>query len=131
MDKKVLKGILNRLNKLEERVFKQDSYVSRPSKTKTLSEIIKDKKFKNGQEKVTVIIGYYEKIEKKTDITESDIKKGWIKGKLDGKHRSNLLERAVGDGLVRDLEAGAYDLTQTGEDFFEKFLKNEHTKTTS
>ncbi len=121
MDKKILKEILDRLNRLEQRVFsKSSSCLSLSPKTKTLPEIVKGKKFKNGQEKVAIIIGYDEKIEKKTDITESDVKKGWKNGKFDRKYNSNLLARAIKDGLVRNID-GNLDLSQAGEKFFDNF----------
>lgn len=90
----------------------------------TLAEIILGKRFKSGQEKIAIVVGYYEKIFKKSSIKEAEIKAGWIRGKFNGKYRSNLLERAVGDGLVRDLEDKTFDLSQTGEKFFDNFLKS-------
>lgn len=97
----------------------------------TLNEIIKGKNFKSGQQKVTVIVGNYEKMLGQSPIKEEDIRSAWVKNKFDGKYRTNLLERAVDDGLVRDLENGSFDLSQTGEKFFENFLKDESTKTAS
>jgi len=89
----------------------------------TLAELIRGKSFRSGQQKVAIIVGYYEKISKRSSIREIDIKAGWVMGKFDGKYRSNLLERAVKDGLVRDLENGTFDMSQTGEKFFSGFLK--------
>ncbi len=100
------------------------------SKQATLNEIIKGKNFKSGQQKTAVIVGYYEKILGQSPIKEEDIRSAWVKNKFDGKYRTNLLERAVDDGLVRDLENGSFDLSQTGEKFFENFLKDESTETT-
>jgi len=91
----------------------------------TITELIKGKEFKSGQEKITIIVGFCEKILKMQSIKESDIKTNWIKGKFDGKYRSNILGRASRDGLIRDLENGTYDLSQTGEKFFEEFIKRD------
>jgi len=88
----------------------------------TLAEVIRGKSFKAGQEKVTVIVGHYEKILHKEAIKEADIKEGWKKGKFDGKYNSNLLARAIKGGLVRSIDSNL-DLSQTGEKFFENFLK--------
>jgi len=93
-------------------------------KQATITELIKGKKFKSGQEKIAVIVGYCEKILKLQPIREDDIKKNWVKGKFDGKYRSNIVERTSRDGLIRDIEDGTYDLSQSGESFFEDFIKN-------
>lgn len=126
-----LKQIMARLNDHEKRINKLEknkmgTYPKIPlgkQKQITLAEMIRGRNFNSGQEKITVIIGYYEKIIQKSPIKEAEIKTGWIKGKFDGKYRSILLERVVKDGLVRDLENKNFDLSQTGERFFDNFLK--------
>ena len=101
-----------------------NSEIPKTEKEATLAEIVHGKIFKSGQEKIAVIVGYYELILHQSPVNETNIRTGWLKGKLDGKYRSNLLERTVSDALVRDLENGAYDLSQTGEKFFNNFLKS-------
>lgn len=129
MDEKTLKNILNRLDKLEKVVFGENNVPSTYFKKRiTLPEIIRGRKFKSGQEKITIIVGYYEKIISKTPIRESDLKEGWKIGKLDGKYNPNFIARAA--VWVRNID-GDLDLSQTGEKFFDDFIKNEPTKTTS
>ena len=91
-------------------------------KQTTLAEIIRGKSFKSGQEKIAVIVGYYEKIIRKNQIKEVDLKTGWKSGKFDGKYNRNLLNRAIKDGLVRNIDTNI-DLSQTGERFFDNFIK--------
>lgn len=109
----------------KNRIVSQITAHASNKKQLTIAEIIRGKLFKSGQEKVAVIVGYYEKTLHQIPVSEKDIRTGWISGKFDGKYRSNLLERAVGDGLIRDLENGAFDLSQTGEKFFDNFLKSD------
>lgn len=132
MNEGSLKQIFKKLEDHEMRIRslegKKEEHIDNPpsSSTKevTLAEVIRGKNLKSGQERVAVVVGYYEKITKKTEINTEDIKKGWVQGKLKGKFRTNLLDRAVSDGLVRDLENGKFDLSQTGEDFFEKLISS-------
>ncbi len=98
-------------------------------KQPALAEIIKGKDFKSGQEKIGVIVGYYEKILKRQPLTEVELKEGWKNGKFDGKYANTLLSRAIKDGYVRSID-GSLDLSQTGEKFFSKFLTNEPTNPT-
>jgi len=93
-----------------------------PKKALTLPEIIKGKNFKSGQEKVAIIIGYYEKVSKVESIKESHVKKGWNIGKFNGKYNPNLLARAIKEGLARNIN-GNLDLSQTGEEFWDLFLE--------
>lgn len=131
MDKDELQKIIKKLNNHEDRIsalegkrVKADnSSVSSGKKQETLPELIKGKKFSSGQEKIATIVGYCEKILHRLP-EEINIKEGWIKGKFDGKYRSNLLDRAASDGLIRDLENGKFDLSQTGEGFFGKFTQS-------
>lgn len=139
MDKKISKQILKRFDRLEARVntLEQKTLTiqgqstelpNKKSKTLTLPELIRDKKFENGQQKITVIVGYFEKIKSVTPIKERDIKEGWQEGKFEGRYNPNLLSRANRDGLIRDLsklDGDGYDLSQSGERFFEEFLKQE------
>lgn len=91
-------------------------------KQPTLPEIIKNKNFKSGQEKVAVIVGYYEKIVKSKSIKQSDVKEGWKAGKFNGKYNPNLIARAIEAGLVRNIDS-QLDLSQTGERFWDGFIK--------
>jgi len=132
MTNKNIKQILNKLEDHEKRIrvlevgkSKADGQLTTHvdvQKQLTLAELIRGKSFKAGQEKVAVIVGYYEKILHKEAVKEADIKEGWKKGKFDGKYSPNLLARAIKDGLVRNID-GSLDLSQTGEKFFENFLK--------
>ena len=98
-------------------------------KQKTLREIIKGKKLNNGQEKIAAIVGYAEKISGKL-VTKKEIGKIWVDTKFDGTYKTNLVDDASGT-YVRVHSNGECDLTQTGEDFFEKLLKNEPSNPTS
>lgn len=90
----------------------------------TLPEVVKGKDFKSGQEKIAVIVGYYEKTLGTTPVTATSVKEGWRLGKFDGKYNPNLLARAIKDGFVRNIDENL-DLTQTGEKFWEAFLKSD------
>lgn len=98
-------------------------------KHKTLREIVKGRKLKNGLEKLAVIVGYHEKLVGSL-VKKDDLKKEWQGTKMTGTYKTNLLDDASGV-YIRVLPTGECDLTQTGEEFFEKFLKNEPTKSTS
>jgi len=126
-----LKDHEKRISVLEGNLTSSDSKITSKVKELTIAELIKGKKFHSGQEKIATIVGYCEKTLKLEKIDEGKIKTNWVNGKLDGKYRSNLIERAVGDGLIRDLENGTYDLSQTGESFFEELLHKNDGKTKS
>lgn len=98
------------------------------SKQKTLREIIKGKKLKNGQEQVAAIVGYYEKILSQR-ISKDNIKEEWANAKMNGTFAAVYLSRAK-DTLIRILDDGTCDLTQSGEEFFEKLLNNEPSNQT-
>lgn len=98
-------------------------------KQKTLREIVKGRKFKNGQEQVAIIVGYYERV-LGTPINKSNLKSEWINAKITNKYSTEFITRAK-DILIRVSPEGVCDLTQTGENFFDEFLKNESIKTTS
>jgi len=122
MDEKILKDITSRLDKLERVVFGGNSVNPAPSgKTITLPEIIRGKEFRSGQEKVAIIVGYYEKIAHRNPVKESDLKKGWKVGKFDGKYSPGFLARAA--SWVRNIDSNL-DLSQTGEEFFNNFLES-------
>lgn len=137
--KEINKQIFERLGKLEIRL----SALGKPNtnqnvslnpgnrKQLTLREIVKGRKFKNGQEQIVVIVGYYEKI-LSTPIHEDKIQEEWVNSKMTNKYNSIFIERAkTKDKLIRIHSDKSYDLTQAGEEFFEKFLKNESTESTS
>lgn len=94
-------------------------------KQKTLREIIKGRKFKNGQQQIAVIVGYHENTLKEL-IHEDKIKTEWDNAKMTNKYSKNFLDRSK-DELIRMHPNKTCDLTQTGEEFFEKFLQNEPT----
>jgi len=132
MSDKVLKQILEKLNQHEKRIgaierrdlvaMKGKELSATEEKNLTLPEFIRNKSFKNGQEKIAVIVWYYEKILQEKSIKEVNLKEGWRVGKFDGKYNPNLLIRAIKDGLVRNIN-GDIDLSQTGEKFLEDFLR--------
>lgn len=98
-------------------------------KQKTLREIVKGRKFKNGQQQIAVIVGYHEKI-LGIPINKGNIKSEWTNAKITNKYSTGFITRAK-DALVRVHPNGTCDLTQAGEELFEKFLKNEPIKPTS
>lgn len=98
-------------------------------KRKTIQEIVKGRKFKNGSEKLAVIVGYHEKLIGSL-IKKGDLRKEWQDAKITGMYKTNLLDDASGT-YVRVLSNEECDLTQTGEEFFDNFLKNEPTESTS
>jgi len=120
-----IESLSERIEKLEKVVFGDIpvSIKTNSSKPLTITALARKDNVKNGQQKLTAIVGYYEKILKRGKITESDIKEGWKDGKFTGTYANVLLQRAIKDVLLRDLKDGAYDLTQDGENFFETLLK--------
>ncbi|KKU49519.1 MAG: hypothetical protein UX71_C0013G0013 [Parcubacteria group bacterium GW2011_GWA1_47_10] len=114
--------IIKRLENLEK-VRHTPSEVLKRGKQKTLPEITKGKKLKNGQQKVAIIVAYYEKFLSKPSVTTEEITQGWRDGKFDGSFARTLLDRAISDGLVRDLKDGTFDLSQSGEGFYEEYMK--------
>lgn len=98
-------------------------------KQKTLREIVKGRKFDNGQEQIAVIVGYNENI-LGMFIHKDNIKTQWVDAKMTNKYNTTFIERAK-DDLIRIKPDDTCDLTQTGEEFFDKFVKNEPTKTAS
>jgi hypothetical protein len=122
---------MNQLNDHERRLRVLESGPKKPDvvsndreKTRTLPEIVKGKDFRSGQEKVAIIIGYYEKILADPAIKELTVKEGWKIGKFDGKYDHNFLVRAIKDGFVRAI-GGNLDLSQTGERFWDSFVKQD------
>jgi hypothetical protein len=49
---------------------------------------------------------------------------------MNSKYNTGYMVRAK-DTLIRVRSDGKCDLTQTGEDFFERFIKNEHSSSAS
>ena len=131
-----IKKILTQLADHERRLVAlekpTDTLVVKPGRAKkkqaTLREMIRGRKFKNGQEQITIIVGYYEKILGSL-IQKDKIKEEWVDAKMTNIYSAEFISRAK-NVLIRVDSDGKCDLTQTGEDFFEKFLKNESTKTT-
>jgi len=112
-----------RIEQLEKQLQSPQAPHKQGSKQRTLPELIKGKKFKNGQQKVCVIVAYYEKYAGKTSVTMDEIAQGWRDGKFDNTFARTLLERAVIEGFVRDLKDSTYDLSQSGGEFYEEFMK--------
>lgn len=110
-----------RLKKLEDAVFGDGSlqtFAKTGEKQLALSQLSRSLLLKNGQQKVTVIVGYFEIILQAPPIDMNTIKSEWVKAKFVGKCDAKLLERAITEGLVREFDGKTYDLTQKGEDFF-------------
>lgn len=124
MEKRRFEEILERLEKLERIIFAdtESPVLFSSKKTVTLPELARNKKILNGQERIAVIVGFFEKIERKEKTTIKEIENAWVDSKFPGKFHHTLLGRAIEKGLVRGLKKGNYDLTQSGEDFFAKFF---------
>lgn len=131
---KTLKIILKKLERIEEILAGQavaekeesaEGLKIIPSKPKLISlpELARFNSTLNGQQKVTLIVGYFEKILDISPINRSEINEGWGDGKFKGTFATTLIHRAVKDGLIRDLK-GSYDLSQTGEEFFNDLITN-------
>ncbi|MCP6720414.1 MAG: hypothetical protein KJI72_03825 [Patescibacteria group bacterium] len=124
---KILKEMLDSLEQRVAILEKKGSLQSLPlssNKVITLAELRRNVKIKNGQQSITIIIGYYEKILNQGAISPKVIEEGWLEGKFDGKYNSESLRRAIADGLVRRQENSRYDLSITGENFFQSQLNN-------
>jgi len=114
----------SRVEALEAKIFSTDvPTVSASNKEKTLREIVKGKRFKNGQEQIAAIVGYHEKVLGQL-IQKDQIKDVWQDAKMNGAFAAIYLTRAK-DTLVRILSDGTCDLTQTGEEFFEALINSE------
>jgi hypothetical protein len=124
MEEKEIKEILLRIDRLEKVVFgkSDNTLTSKGGKQLTLPELARKKILKNGQQKIAIIVGYYEKIQGKKDIQRKDIIQGWKDGKFVGSYSDVLLDRAIVDGLIRDLKDGTYDMSQSGENLFSEFI---------
>jgi len=137
MTEEQLKKVIEKIEDYEKRIQELERLSSvnaikispKEKKQITLREIVRGKKFKNGQEQIAVIVGYHEKI-LGVLINEDGIKSEWINAKMINKYSANFIDRAQ-DVLIRVHPNGTYDLTQSGEEFFENFLKNESTQATS
>jgi hypothetical protein len=84
----------------------------------TLPELARKASLSNGQQRITAIVGYYEKVLDNQDVLVSDLQQGWKDGKFSGSYSAVYLHRALKEGLVRQKDKNVFDLTQTGEDFF-------------
>jgi len=73
MEEKEIKEILLRIDRLEKVVFgkSDNTLTSKGGKQLTLPELARKKILKNGQQKIAIIVGYYEKIQGKKDIQRS------------------------------------------------------------
>ena len=132
-----LQKILKQLSDHEERIrVLEESASTQFTKPKserekriTLREFVKGKKFKNGQEQIAVIVGFHEKTMGLL-IDKGSIKKEWVNAKMMNKYNGAFINRAT-DEFIRVHPDGKCDLTQTGEKFFEGFLKHESTEQAS
>lgn len=137
METNQIKEILAQLADHEKRIALLESrepQIAAPravtnGKQKTLREIIKGKKFRNGTEKIAAIVGYNEMV-LGTLIKKDDISHVWKEVKFEGTYKTNLLDDAMGI-YVREQSSGECDLTQGGEEFFTALLNNESTGATS
>jgi hypothetical protein len=120
-----MEELVSRITKLEEAVFAPAfKPESRAIKQRTLAELIKGKTLKNGQEKVAVIVGYYERMLGKESVTPDDMREGWKQARFNGAYAPILLARAEGDGLVSNYgHKGNYVLTITGEEFYQSIAQ--------
>jgi hypothetical protein len=110
-------------NILESKKVGAQHSTLRSKKIPTLREIVRGKKFGNGQEKVAVIVGYHETIIG-CPVEKKKIEREWEDAKIVGKYRTTFLKRAS-NLYIRVNKDNCCDLTQTGEDFFDNFIKNE------
>lgn len=132
-----IQKVLEKLENHEKRIHAiESSGAKQPAKPgmiiekqKTLREIVKGRKFKNGQQQIAIIVGYHENVLKEL-IHVDKIKTEWDNAKMTNKYSKNFLDRSKGE-LIRMHSNKTCDLTQTGENFFEKFLQNEPTNSTS
>jgi hypothetical protein len=123
-NEEMYRDLQKRVERLEKAIFPVDGTslaVGATKKMKSLPELVKARPPQNGQQRVAAIVGYIEKMEKRTAIKLPDIKKGWAIGKFDGGFANVLVTRAVKDGLIADYNNdGSYVLTQSGESFWEQ-----------
>ncbi len=98
-------------------------------KQKTLREVVKGREFKNGQEQLAVIIGYHETILGKP-VKKSALKDEWFAAKMINKYDTKYYGRAE-NVFFRESTDDTCALTQGGEEFFDKFIKNESINPTS
>lgn len=138
METKQIREILSKLEDYERRLTQLEglpvaatavSKIGKNHKQKTLREIVKGRKFNNGQEQIAIIVGYHEKILEKL-VTKDQLKNEWTNAKIVNKFSSEFLSRAK-DVLVRVHPDNKCDLTQGGEEFFDQFLKNESASSAS
>ncbi|MEY4731293.1 MAG: hypothetical protein RL681_239 [Candidatus Parcubacteria bacterium] len=98
-------------------------------KQKTLREIVKGKKFKNGQEQIAAIVWYHEKVLGQR-ISKEQIKEEWVNAKMSGNFSPVYFSRAK-DVLIRVHSDGTCDLTQSEEERLDHLLNNEPSSATS
>lgn len=111
-----------RLTALEKPAVTKTPTTYGGNKERTVREIVRGKKLNNGSEKIAVIVGYHEKILGKL-INRNGLRQEWQDAKMEGSYKTNLLDDASGV-YVRVHSNGDCDLTQSGETFFDNFLKS-------
>ncbi len=126
MNQEKIKKIIEQIANHEKRLTKLENVSQIPVVAR---EMIKGKKFNNGQEQVAVIVGYHEKLLGSL-IKRDSLKLEWDSAKITNKYNTEFINRAK-DSLIRINAEGRCDLTQSGEDFFDNFVKNESPNSTS
>jgi hypothetical protein len=129
---KTIKDMIARLERLEQLFDKKNrgnaaGLSATSNKIITLPELARKANLKNGQLKITAVVGYNEKILEKPPINTARIKELWRDGKFSGSYAFILVHRAVQEGLIRENKSSkeaAYDLSQSGEDLFKKILRS-------
>ncbi len=134
MSKDTIEEILSQLLDHENRISKLEGILPSnlpmgDNKQRTLRELIKGRKLNNGQEQLSVIVGYFEMVIKKP-VHKNALKSEWISAKMLNKYDASFLARAKNVFFTVD-SSDQCILTQTGEEFFEKFINNEPIKKTS
>lgn len=118
---KRIKDLENRVSLLEG-IGNKEATGLVTTKEKTLREIAKEKKFKNGREMVAIIVGYHELIlDKKID--RDSIKQEWNSAKMPNKFDNKFINTTV-DEYIRISPEGLCDLTNSGEELFERIISH-------
>ncbi len=119
-----LDSIEERLKKIEAVVFGNSNSHQELKKKKvvSLAELARRDSLKqvNGQQKIAIIVGYYELVLREAPVKPEVLRNAWKEGKFKGSYHPSFVQRAVGY-LIRN-QKGAYDLTQDGEDYFNQVI---------
>jgi len=118
---KRIKDLEDRVSLLERRAKTEVTSLN-TSKDKTLREITKGKKFRNGREMVATIVGYHELILCKK-IERNAIKQEWQAAKMPNTFDNKFINSTVDEYIKISIE-GVCDLTSTGEEIFEGIIND-------